>query len=579
MEYKVVPLSEYEYSPTMISTGINYGLSDYAKDKSIPLSERMDNINRYYDNERKQIDNDLNKYLTKQYAGAGLQIGSAAIPVGAGLRLGAGAIKALTPQFGKAIATEIGSGLAGGALGGAVEGFGRGLVEGENPFKTSLQDGSIGLITGGALGGAVGRVGQAMAKRNLPNNPAAQQQYFADYVEGLSNNAPLGQISRFDKGLADFRLAREGNVAGGKNNLFDMPITETENFKIWSGDKPLVTSEDALNYNFKTGQGVTLEGFHGTKRGDRVGSEFKKERATSGPMAYFSSDKDIAANYAKGKEDTSFSEEMSDYWQWFKYRDKDGNLKPLGDAYWDLSFDERRALDRNAPHITLDDTAENIVYNPDTTRGLGNYNYALKQYKGNPLKALIDGWLEGGTLYGREDDFLKVLEKTGINMDNINYIDPYTDHSKVYDVYLSMKNPLVTDDLPNKLFENLTAEAPNHPAKYSAYGDIWDKNTQDGVDWVNMLKEDTAKGENSYAWTSIPDWVTDEIKKLGYDGIIDIGGKSGGEIHKVYIPFEPTQIKSVQNQGTFNPNDPNIYKTIAPFATIPLFNLLKQDDK
>ena len=227
-EFKVVPLSEYEYSPTMISTGINYGLSDYAKDKSIPLSERMDNINRYYDNERKQIDNDLNKYLAKQYAGAALQIGSAAIPVGAGLRLGAGAIKALTPRFGKAIATEIGSGLAGGALGGAVEGFGRGLVEGENPFKTSLQDGSIGLITGGALGGAVGRVGQAMAKRNLPNNPAAQQQYFADYVEGLSNNAPLGQISRFDKGLADFRTAKEGTVKGVLNNgntqvLYDTP--------------------------------------------------------------------------------------------------------------------------------------------------------------------------------------------------------------------------------------------------------------------------------------------------------------------------------------------------------------------
>ena len=261
-EYKVVPLSEYEYSPTMISTGINYGLSDYAKDKSIPLNERMDNINRYYDNERKQIDNDLNKYLAKQYAGAALQIGSAAIPVGAGLRLGAGAIKALTPRFGKAIATEIGSGLAGGALGGAVEGFGRGLVEGENPFKTSLQDGSIGLITGGALGGAVGRVGQAMAKRNLPNNPAAQQQYFADYVEGLSNNAPLGQVSRFDKGLADFRLAREGNVGGGTGTLFDILKDKNGNYlKLLHGTSGIFENFDKSKLGSLTGAKSAKKGF------------------------------------------------------------------------------------------------------------------------------------------------------------------------------------------------------------------------------------------------------------------------------------------------------------------------------
>ena len=67
----------------------------------------------------------------------------------------------------------------------------------------------------------------------------------------------------------------------------------------------MVSSEEALNYPFKTGQGVTVEGYHGAKRGDRVGAEFKKERATSGPMAFFSSDKDIATNYSKGKEDTS----------------------------------------------------------------------------------------------------------------------------------------------------------------------------------------------------------------------------------------------------------------------------------
>lgn len=343
---------------------------------------------------------------------------------------------------------------------------------------------------------------------------------------------------------------------------YSKDITKTKEFKKWSGDTPMVSSKEALNYPFKTGQGVTVEGYHGAKRGDRVGAEFKKERATSGPMAFFSSDKDIATSYSKGKEDTSLSDEMMDYWQWFKYRDKDGNLKPLGDAWWDLSFDERRAVAKNAPHISFDDEANNIIFDQANNRGVGNYDYALKQYRNNPLKALIDGWLEGGSLYGREDDFLKVLEKAGVNMDNIDYIDPYTDHSKVYDVYISMKKPLVTNDIPNDLVERLSAEAPNNPAKYKNYSDIWDKNTKEGVEWVNELKKDLEAGENSHVWTSIPDWVTEEIKKQGYDGIIDIGGKGGGEIHKVYIPFEPTQIKSVNNRGTFDVTDPNIYHSI-----------------
>ena len=108
----------------------------------------------------------------------------------------------------------------------------------------------------------------------------------------------------------------------------------------------------------------------------------------------------------------------------------------------------------------------------------------------------------------------------------------------------------------------MAKEAPNNPAKYQNYSDIWDKNTKDGVEWVNELKEAVDKGENSHVWTSIPDWVTEELKKSGYDGIIDMGGKGGGQIHKVYIPFEPTQVKSQANEGTWSLTNPNIYKAI-----------------
>ncbi len=47
--------------------------------------------------------------------------------------------------------------------------------------------------------------------------------------------------------------------------------------------------------------------YHGTARTDRVGNEFRADRATSGPMAFFTDDKAIAENYAKDKADTSMA--------------------------------------------------------------------------------------------------------------------------------------------------------------------------------------------------------------------------------------------------------------------------------
>jgi len=45
--------------------------------------------------------------------------------------------------------------------------------------------------------------------------------------------------------------------------------------------------------------------------------------------------------------------------------------------------------------------------------------------------------------------------------------------------------------------------------------------------------------------------VTETIVNLGYDGVY-----YGSEI----IAFNPTQIKSVNNKGSWNPDNPNIYE-------------------
>ena len=80
------------------------------------------------------------------------------------------------------------------------------------------------------------------------------------------------------------------------------------------------------------------------------------------------------------------------------------------------------------------------------------------------------------------------------------------------------------------------------------------------------------KDKISTSWKA-PDGFTDTLKSQGKDGVIvklrDIDDETG-EIFDEYleevVPFYPEQIKSIFNRGTFDPNDPNILKSIAPYA-------------
>ncbi len=54
----------------------------------------------------------------------------------------------------------------------------------------------------------------------------------------------------------------------------------------------------------------------------------------------------------------------------------------------------------------------------------------------------------------------------------------------------------------------------------------------------------------------------DAARSLGYDGMSHTGGWNvGSKPHKVWIAFEPNQIKATANKGTFSVSDKNIYKS------------------
>lgn len=196
----------------MVNSTNNF--EELLKNESLTREQKAQVINDYYDNYRKSIDKDLNNYLMKQYIGAGLQIGSAAIPMGGAANIGSKiGIDLLSKTVGKKIASEAGAGAVSGLASGAVFGLGRGLSEGENPLKTAYEDSRNGMNFG-LLGGAAGAYAKRFIDGKLLKNygdidilPTKQrQQYNTDareYYKNYNQGIELEDINFSNKGIQE----------------------------------------------------------------------------------------------------------------------------------------------------------------------------------------------------------------------------------------------------------------------------------------------------------------------------------------------------------------------------------------
>ena len=290
--------------------------------------------------------------------------------------------------------------------------------------------------------------------------------------------------------------------------------------------------------------------YHGTARADRVGYVFDPKRATSGPMAYFTDDPDIATNYSRDKADTSLAYD-SDYDSYETQFQVNG--KPVTEYWNTLTAAEKKAMTEKIKQVTLDDN-DNIVLKPGNQIGIGSFSdYELHRAKGNALSVLVDMWLGDGNLWNEESRFLDVLKAVGV--DQAQYNDPDYREEKVYQAYLNITNPYNTGKLDQSFIDDLQSYVDDADmSRYdtdNAQADMWDKNGIPIEDWLERLQDDLDNG-TTHAWTTVPDVVTDFLKDSGYDGIVDQGGKNGGDQHTVAIPFYSNQIKEVTNG---NPTD------------------------
>lgn len=328
-------------------------------------------------------------------------------------------------------------------------------------------------------------------------------------------------------------------------------------FKKWFGQSKVVNAH-----------GEPLIVYHGTARKDRVGTVFRPERATSGPMAFFTDSPEIASNYSRDKTDTSIDyeeEDYHDYHRQFRVTLPSGRDIPL-ERYWNyLSPEERQRIARTAGHIRTDwEGDDSIILDPSTDEANGGFRFHLQEARGNALRALVYHWLDSATFFGQEARFLDVLAKLDLPIAPW-YRDPDYTEPGVYACYLHMEHPFRTNGITGKILTSLKAASrkAGNPAQKGGLLS-WSKNDLAPETWIDILEEDVKNG-TTYAWTTIPDWVTACLKRLGYDGIIDQGGKFHSDIHTVYIPFSPYQLKSAtDNNGSFDSGNPDISFALSP---------------
>lgn len=121
--------------------------------------------------------------------------------------------------------------------------------------------------------------------------------------------------------------------------------------------------------------------------------------------------------------------------------------------------------------------------------------------------------------------------------------------ARLLEVYLKVERPLIIDN------------------DYGPWEDIDHLKSMLGPNWDAVLSEQELSAIETHAD------LIEVLRSRGFDGVKYENEIEGGES---WIVFDPTQIKSVNNRGTFDPNDPVIYNQSDAPTNPPFFSALKR---
>lgn len=283
---------------------------------------------------------------------------------------------------------------------------------------------------------------------------------------------------------------------------------KTPEFKNWFGD---VENDPANASKVVDGNGKPLVVYHGTAKGNF--NEFDKDKlawdSLHGPGIYTTDNEDLGNEYQKKDEPEP---EAKDY---------------------DLTMSPKEAVREAMRMVRSEDFHGGAESSKDLKDVYLDHLKAVLPWFGEPdpekVKAvLLDTFYRGKD---REPaDLAKLMKKTRSD-------------AKTFKVYLNIKKPFDIDN------DKITGRELGYttPPRGAT------------LDTPLPLSHWRSSGASLQS----KDGLIARLKKLGYDGFTHIGGSMMGQgkvKHRVWIAWEPNQVKAVDNQGTYDPKTNNIYK-------------------
>ena len=236
---------------------------------------------------------------------------------------------------------------------------------------------------------------------------------------------------------------------------------------------------------------------------------------------------------------------------WFGDWEKHATAEnPVGSLWSDNEVS--KAVDENGEPL--------VVYHGTDAGGFTEFNTPGGKVRGDlgifltPNRAMAASYVKRG----RARDIAR--EQTGEGADRV---------SGVYPLFVNIRDPYDTD------FEGALWNG-ERPGQYVVLNEDGEQlSTDDGTMYFELFDDaNTFALENGGTVEPAPDhWETTdgavrEARSNGNDGtvirnVVDEGGGDSsyaGEPSDVFVAFDPTQIKSVENFGTFDANNPDIYQ-------------------
>jgi GNAT superfamily N-acetyltransferase len=351
--------------------------------------------------------------------------------------------------------------------------------------------------------------------------------------------------------------------------------TETEAFKAWSENGEVVEPEDVNDYEFTADTPVVLKVFHGTTHEFNVFDALRGNlEGQFGAINYFtSSEHDADVNYAgKGPDLTSRIERRAEELQQkledqFEEKGRKEVLESLHRSTGDLRFISAQVADMDDTDAAFE--AGLSLARRELSGGEEQTMELFVKVKNPFVIGENTEWIE----FVDDQEVMdlsidRVAEDQGISVEeireNIDEYDEQIDEVR-WEIQEEQGHRLI--DAIQKVSDHHGVEAPNLAAEVYDLGEI----ARPGdIEQLLRSSEDYAYAEGEMGELISSQLIAEVIEEMGFDSIIlrnaeerfatmDMGS---GTAHVHIFDSNKTNIKSVQNIGTFDPTDPNIFRQV-----------------